>query len=158
MIAFLLNVALALIWFFLGDQPSGARLLIGFVVGFGIIHLFRSALPEQTYTRRTFAFLVFLMVFLRELILSNLQLAWIVLTRDPRTLRPSIFTYPVAELHPLEILVLSHCLTLTPGTATIDIEDDFKTLRIHVIHAENVETVKANIHRNIEARLRAFTR
>ena len=158
MIAFLLNLAIALIWFFLGDRPSGARLLIGFVIGFGVIHLFARALPAQTYTRRVAAFVVFVLIFLRELIVSNLQLAWIVLTRDPATLRPAIFTYPVEGLHPLEILVLSHCLTLTPGTATIDIEDNFRVLRIHVIHAEDIEAVRAQIRRNIENRLRAFTR
>jgi multicomponent Na+:H+ antiporter subunit E len=158
MIAFLLNIALALIWFFLGDEPSGARLLVGFVVGFAIIHLFLRALPERTYTRRVVAFLLFVLIFLRELIVSNLQLAWIVLTRNPKSLRPSIFTYPVVGLHPLEILLLSHCLTLTPGTATIDIEDDFSVLRIHVIHADDVDQVRQRIHTNIEQRLRAFTR
>jgi multicomponent Na+:H+ antiporter subunit E len=158
MIAFLLNVGLALIWFFLGDQPSGARLLVGFVVGFGLIYLFRGALPPQTYTRRVAAFVVFVVVFVRELIWSNLLLAWIVLTRDPAKLEPRIFTYPVGHLQPLEILVISHCLTLTPGTCTIDIENDFKVLRVHVIDAHDVEEVRRSIRTNIEQRLLAFTR
>lgn len=158
MIAFLLNVGLALIWFFLGDEPSGARLLVGFVVGYGLIYLFRGALPPQTYTRRVAAFFVFVGVFIRELVLSNLLLAWIVLTRDPAKLRPRIFTYPVEHLKPLEIFVISHCLTLTPGTCTIDIEDEFRVLRVHVIDADDVEDVRRSIRTNIEQRLLAFTR
>ena len=158
MIAFLLNLALALIWFFLGDEPDGARLLVGYLVGFGLLYLFRGALPDDSYTRRVLAFGVFMAVFSRELVVSNLQLAWIVLTRPTRELSPQIFTYSVEGLKPLEILLLSHAISLTPGTATVDVEDNFRTLRLHTIDSRDLEATRRGIRDNLERRILAFTR
>ncbi len=158
MISFLLNIAIASIWFFLGDRPDGSRLVVGFLLGFGLLRVFRGALPEDGYVRRVTAFLVFFLVFSRELILSNLQLAWIVLTRRARTLSPRIFTYPVEGLKPFEILLLSHAITLTPGTATVDVEDDFRTLRLHTIDSQDLDATRRAIRENLERRILAFTR
>ena len=113
--AFVLNLALALIWFFLGDEPDGARLFVGFMLGFGLVRAFRGVLGGESYTRRALALLVFLAVFGKELLVSNLQLARVVLFRSNASLKPEIFLYPVAGLTKLEILLLSHCITLTPG-------------------------------------------
>lgn len=158
MIAFLLNLAIALIWFFLGDEPDGSRLIVGYLLGFGLLYLFRSALPSESYTRRLVAFGTFLLVFSRELIVSNLQLAWIVLTRPVASLSPQIFTYSVEGLKPLEILLLSHAISLTPGTATVDVEDGFRTLRLHTIDSRDLDATRRAIRDNLERRILAFTR
>lgn len=156
--AFVLNLVIALIWFFLGDQPDGARLAVGFILGFGLVHLFRGVLGGGGYTRRVFAAVVFLVVFSRELLVSNLQLARVVLFHPARSLSPEIFLYPVAGLTRVEILILSHCVTLTPGTSTIDIEDDFTHLRLHVLDGADIAAVRDGIKRNLEERILAFTR
>jgi multicomponent Na+:H+ antiporter subunit E len=158
MIAFILNLLVAFIWFFLGTEPDGSRLLVGMVVGYGMIYLFRGALPPQSYTRRVAAFFVFAFVFLRELVVSNLQLAWIVLTRPVGSLSPAIFTYSVEGLSRLEILLLSHAISLTPGTATVDVEDDFRTLRLHSIDTKDPEATARRIREVVETRILAFTR
>ncbi|MBL9186833.1 MAG: Na+/H+ antiporter subunit E [Opitutaceae bacterium] len=158
MIGFVLNLGLALIWFFLGDEPDGARLFVGWVLGFSLVWLFRGVLGGDHYTRRAVALVVFLAVFHRELLLSNLQLARTVLFARNRTLRPEIFLYPVAGLTKAEILLLSHCITLTPGTSTIDIEDDFTQLRLHALDGSDLPALSAGIKRNLEARILAFTR
>jgi multicomponent Na+:H+ antiporter subunit E len=156
--AFVLNLVLALIWFFLGDQPDGARLAVGFLLGFGLVHLFRGVLGGEGYTRRALALVVFLAVFGKELLVSNLQLARVVLFRPARSFSPEVFLYPVAGLSRFEILVLSHCITLTPGTSTIDIEEDFTQLRLHALDGADVAGVRDGIKRNLEARILAFTR
>jgi len=156
--AFVLNLALALIWFFLGDEPDGARLFVGFMLGFGLVRAFRGVLGGESYTRRALALLVFLAVFGKELLVSNLQLTRVVLFRSNASLKPEIFLYPVAGLTKLEILLLSHCITLTPGTSTIDIEADFTQLRLHALDGADLAAVRDGIKRNLEARLLAFTR
>jgi multisubunit Na+/H+ antiporter MnhE subunit len=156
--AFGLNLVLALIWFFLGAEPDGARLFVGFVLGFGLVRLFRGVLGGESYTRRAIALAVFLAVFARELLVSNLQLARVVLFRPNAALEPAVFLYPVAGLTKLEILLISHCLTLTPGSSTIDIEAGFTQLRLHALDGADVAAVRAGIKRNLEARILAFTR
>lgn len=158
MIAFVINLAVALVWFFLGDQPDGARLLVGYLLGFGLVRLFRGVLRDESYTRRTIAFVVFLAVFARELLVSNLQLARVVLVRPVSALEPAVFLYSTAGLSKFEILLLSHCITLTPGTSTIDIENDFRELRLHALDGSDPDSVRAGIKANLEARILAFTR
>jgi multisubunit Na+/H+ antiporter MnhE subunit len=55
-------------------------------------------------------------------------------------------------------LLLSHCITLTPGTSTIDIENDFRELRLHALDGSDLAGVRAGIKANLEARILAFTR
>jgi multisubunit Na+/H+ antiporter MnhE subunit len=61
-------------------------------------------------------------------------------------------------LSKFEILLLSHCITLTPGTSTIDIENDFRELRLHALDGSDLAGVRAGIKANLEARILAFTR
>lgn len=155
---FVLNLVLALIWFFLGDDPGGARLAIGFLLGFTLVWLFKGVLQAEDYPRRAVALGVFLAVFTKELLVSNLQLARVVLFRRVDAITPRIFVYPVKGLTKLEILLLSHCITLTPGTSTIDIENDFSQLRLHALDGADPSAVTEGIKRNLEARILAFTR
>lgn len=158
MIAFVINVAVALVWFFLGNEPDGSRLLVGYLLGFGLVRLFRGVLRDESYTRRSVAFVMFVVVFARELLVSNLQLAWVVLFRRTASLTPAVFIYSTEGLSKFEILVLSHCITLTPGTSTIDIENDFRELRLHALDGSDLDGVRAGIKANLEARILAFTR
>ena len=127
-------------------------------MGFGLVRLFRGVLRDESYTRRCIAFVVFLAVFARELLVSNLQLAWVVLFRRTETLAPAIFLYSTEGLSKFEILLLSHCITLTPGTSTIDIENNFRELRLHALDGSDPESVRAIIKASLEARIIAFTR
>lgn len=158
MIAFTINLAVALVWFFLGEEPDGSRLLVGYLLGFGLVRLFRGVLRDESYTRRTIALVVFLAVFARELLVSNLQLARVVLFRRIDTLVPAVFLYSTEGLRKFEILLLSHCITLTPGTSTIDIENDFRELRLHALDGSDPDAVRAGIKTHLEARILAFTR
>ena len=58
----------------------------------------------------------------------------------------------------MEILLLSHAISLTPGTATVDVEDNFRTLRLHTIDSRDLEATRRGIRDNLERRILAFTR
>src|SRR5690606_33372573 len=80
---------------------------------------------------RIAGFFLFLGYFLRALVLANLQLARTVLFTKRQDLTPGFLTYPVEGLSRLEILLLSHCITLPPGTTTVEISPDFTRLTLH---------------------------
>ena len=66
--------------------------------------------------------------------------------------------YSVEGLTRGEILLLSHCITLTPGTLTVEVATDFSLLRLHIFDGENAEEVLADIRTGLEKPILAFTR
>lgn len=96
--------------------------------------------------------------FLQALIVANLQMVRVVLFRPVRDLAPGFVTYPIAGLSNLELVVLSHCVTLTPGTTSVEITDDRESLVIHALDAGDPEAVCASIKKDLEEPLLAWTR
>ncbi|MFN0067923.1 MAG: Na+/H+ antiporter subunit E [Limisphaerales bacterium] len=155
---FLLNLMLALVWMFLQPRPGVGPFFTGYALGFALLWLFRPVLPDAAYVRRTAAFVRFVAIFLREFLAANLQLLRIVLFTPRARLRPGFVTYDVSGLRPHEILLLSHCLTLTPGSTSVEISDDGRTLVLHALEAGDPAAVRRGIDAGLRASLLAFTR
>lgn len=90
--------------------------------------------------------------FLKELILSALKVAWLVVQPQPR-LRPGIIAYPLTVTTDAQITLLANMITLTPGTLSIDVSEDRKTLFIHAIDIESREALIASIAAGFETRV-----
>ena len=110
------------------------------------------------FLRRVLRLVLFGGHFLRALVVSNLQMARIVLFRPVRDLTPDFVVYPIAGLTQFEILVLSHCITLTPGTTSVEISEDLTMLKVHALDAADPAAVRASIKQDLEAPLLAWTR
>ena len=93
-----------------------------------------------------------LLLFLRELILSALKVAWLVIQPKPR-LRPAIIAYPLTVTTDAQITLLANMITLTPGTLSIDVSADRKTLFIHAIDIESKEALIGHIAAGFETRI-----
>jgi multisubunit Na+/H+ antiporter MnhE subunit len=154
----LLNLLLAVIWLLLQAEPSLAAFAAGFVLGFGLLWLFRPLLGSEDYVRRMLAGCAFLGVFLREFAVSCWQLVRHTLFTPAARLRPDFIIYDVSGLTRTEILLLSHCVSLTPGTNTVDISADFQRLYLHVLDCPDPAAVRAGIDRTIRRGILAFTR
>jgi multicomponent Na+:H+ antiporter subunit E len=76
--------------------------------------------------------LAFALFFARELLVANLRVAWLVL-RPRRQLRPAIVAVPLDVRGDLAIQLLATTITLTPGTLSLDIASDRRTLYVHVV-------------------------
>jgi multisubunit Na+/H+ antiporter MnhE subunit len=155
---FLLNVVLALVWLFLQREPGVVPFLVGWALGFALLRLFRPLLPDAGYLRRTGAFVRFVLRFLREFLLANLQLLRLVAFAPRSSLQPGFVLYDVGGLRPFEVVVLSHCITLTPGTTSVDLSADGATLVVHALDAADPAAVRRGIDEGLRAPLLAFTR
>lgn len=153
-----LHLILATLWLFLSLRRSLGDFYVGLVLGFGVIALFHSVLGIGTYPRKVVALLRFVLGFLVEFIKANLNVAGRVLFRSSRSLRPDFVTYDVTGLTPGEILVMSYCITLTPGTTTVQISEDFRTLVIHGLDVEDPEDLRRSLDRKLKTPLLRFTR
>jgi multicomponent Na+:H+ antiporter subunit E len=153
-----MNLLIAVIWLLLSQEPSPVDFAFGFAVGFGLLLLFRPVLRSEAYVRRSLAFVRFLTVFLHQFVIANVKVAYAVLFRSRESLHPNFVTYDTSSLKPHEILILSYCITLTPGTTTVDIAEDFDILIFHALDADDPDQIRASIDRTLKTAIISFTR
>lgn len=156
--SFAIHLIIAVIWLLLSAAPSPAVFAVGFIIGFVILALFRPVLGSEVYVRRCVAFVLFLLLFIKEFVVANVKVAGTVLFRTRESLHPNFITYDVTDLNPLEILLLSYCITLTPGTTSVDIAEDFNTLIVHALEADDSDAIRRGIDRTLKTAILRFTR
>mgnify|MGYP000845357740 CR=1 FL=1 len=156
--SFALNLLIAVIWMLLAAEPSAGVFTLGFLLGFALLGAFRSVLGSADYVRRAFALGRFLLVFTWEFLAANASVVRTVLFRARTSLNPNFVTYDVAGLRPFEILLLSHCISLTPGSTTVKVSDDFRTLVLHTLDMKDPAAVRARLDRVLKRGILSFTR
>ncbi|ELZ91511.1 putative monovalent cation/H+ antiporter subunit E [Haloferax mucosum ATCC BAA-1512] len=146
---------MAILWLFVrGTELTPVRLfeefLIGLGVGMGIAYFFRRFYADETSVRRSaqaapYAVL-YLTTFLWELLTANIDVA-------RRTLSPSMPIDPAVVEVPLRvrsavaITTIANSITLTPGTLTMDYDDDTNTLYVHSIDGSDPDGILEPIRR-----------
>jgi multicomponent Na+:H+ antiporter subunit E len=150
---FLLNILLMLVWAMLTGQYTSWSLVTGFVLSYLLLWLISPAIGETGYIRRSRHLFGLLVFFLRELVISNLRVAYDVLT--PRHhMRPGIIRVPLDLASDGQITLLASLITLTPGTLTLDISVDRKTLFMHDMYIHEREQAVTRITDGFERRIR----
>ncbi len=158
MFSLTLNVLIAVMWWLLSSEPSIATFVIGFLMGLGMLSLFRDVLPRDQYVKRVTGFVRFCFIFLREFVAANIDLARTVLFQTKEELHPNFLTLDVSGLHRWEILLLTHCISLTPGSTSVQISEDFKTVLVHALAAEDPAAVRRQINQNLRQAILEFSR
>lgn len=156
--SFALNLVIAFTWLLLQVRASFPSFVVGFLLGFALIRLFPGVLDSREYTRRTYAVALFAGIFLKQFVTACIQLIWIVLFRPASALHPRIITYDISGLTKFEILLLSHCITLTPGSSCVGISEDLDTLVLHVLDTDAPDAVREEIDRTLKRGILAITR
>lgn len=154
---FVLHLTLSLLWMFL-SQGALPELIVGLVGSFLLLVCFRSILPIHCYVRRTTGLFLFLYVFIRELALANLTIAHFVLFKKTSQMHPNFITYCIKGLTPFEIYLLSQCITLTPGTTTVDVRLEEEQLLLHAFDAADPDSVRRSIDSTLKQAILGFTR
>lgn len=152
------NLALALLWTFLSPTPSLSTFVVGYGLGFGVVAMGQRLFSGANYVGRVSTFLGFAWAFLREFVVSNLALIRVVLFRPRDRIHPGFLLYDVSELTSLEVVILTHCVTLTPGTTTVDVVDEGRTLVLHALDAGDPEAIRRGIDRGLREPLLRWTR
>ncbi len=96
------------------------------------------------------AWLWLALLFLRELLLS--AYAVIRATLSPRLeVRPGIVAVPLRLRSAAGVTLLADMVTLTPGTTSLHVSDDQRTLYVHAMDAADPEAVRRAIAERLEA-------
>ncbi|QPC87181.1 Na+/H+ antiporter subunit E [Mesorhizobium sp. NBSH29] len=149
---YLSNVILALAWAAVTGSFSLANIVFGFVLGAMALYLIREQTGSLGYFRRSWRILSLTALFLYELVLSAWRVSILVLS-PKMDLKPGIFAYPLKAEHDVEITLLANLITLTPGTLSVDVSEDRKTLFVHAIDCSNPEAVRRDIASGFERKI-----
>jgi multicomponent Na+:H+ antiporter subunit E len=146
------NLLLALVWVFASGRFSIENLLLGWVLGLAILTL---TLPERrgTYALRVWRVALFVLFFMKESVVSALRVAHDVLTPRAR-MRPGVIGVPLDDLSDAAITLLANLVTLTPGSLTLDVSRDRKTLFVHVMFLHDVERTRRHLKEEFERRVK----
>jgi len=152
MIALVWNVALALIWVALTGSFTSANVLIGFILGYLILAFSLGHKARfSNYASKLPQFVRFVGFFIYELVMSNLKVAYDVLT-PTHHMRPGVIAFDLEARSDGEITIVANLISLTPGTLSLDVSSDKKVLYIHVMYLDNEAEVHASI-RYLESRV-----
>lgn len=106
--------------------------------------------------RPFFALYLFVM-FLWDMLVSSIQVARAVLS--PRDItRPRLVTIPLRVQSDAGITLVANFISLTPGTLSIDVSPDRKTLLVHdLLAGDSSEGTREGVRTGIEARVLKVT-
>ena len=119
----LLSLLLAVCWLWLNNTLAPGHALLGAVLGVGIPYFTRRFWPEPLVIRRPLRVVEYAAVVLYDVVVANLEVAAIILGPLSR-LRPAFVRVPLDIRTDFAVIVLASTVTLTPGTVSVEIEDD----------------------------------
>ncbi len=148
------SMLLAFAWAALQGEITLLNLVVGYVLGYAALAFlgFGGVLPS-TLSSRTVHAAGLAGFFVWELLRANMIVALDVL-RPRTTIRPAVVAIPLDVTSDAEILLLSMLINITPGSVTIDLSADRRTLYVHVMHMTSPEASRREIKTGFERRVR----
>ncbi|MGP1357449.1 Na+/H+ antiporter subunit E [Roseicyclus sp.] len=147
---FTLNIVLAVAWAALTGNFTLTGLLVGFALGSAALYLAKPLFPGcDRYFNRVWRWVKLCVLFLYELVVSSVQVVWDVLTPQHKA-RPGVISMPLDVEGEMGILMVTNLISLTPGTLSLDVTDDGKTLYVHAMFADDPEALRAQMKNGME--------
>ena len=94
----------------------------------------------------------FFLFYVKEIILSNVRVAYDVVTPRHR-MQPGVIAIPLDTKTDFEISALANLLTMTPGTLSLDVSSDRRVLYIHVMYMDERAALEKEIKEGFEKKI-----
>lgn len=148
-----LNIVLTLAWAGLLGTFSPESLISGFLVSYALLAVATRGRPgHDTYFRKLPLLAGFVVYYLWEMVKSNAMIAYDVLT-PTHHMKPGVLGIPLEAETDLEITVLANLISMTPGTLSLDVSPDRRTLYVHAMYIHDAAALRADIKDNLERRV-----
>ncbi|MEM9227298.1 MAG: Na+/H+ antiporter subunit E [Verrucomicrobiota bacterium] len=99
------------------------------------------------------ALLEFCIFYIKEVILSNIRVAIEVLV-PAHGMRPDIVSVNTEGMTDRQLLVLANLITMTPGTLSVDITEDRRSLQIHAMYVDDAQVAAQELERDFVRRVK----
>jgi multicomponent Na+:H+ antiporter subunit E len=148
------NLLLGLTWAVATGEFTPVNLTVGFGLGYLVLLFAQRALGPSNYFRKVPQVIRFICFYLWQLVLSNLRVAYDVVT-PTHYMRPGVIAIPLDVQTDAEITLLANLITLTPGTLSVDLSPDRRVLYVHVMYIDHddVEAARQQIKAGLERRV-----
>jgi len=150
----LLTLTVAVVWLLLMNDLSLGNALLGLFLGLTVPQLTRTFWPQRPSIRNPLKIAEYALVVLWDIVLANLHVAYIIIFKSNRQLRPHFIAIPLDIYSPEAITALAGTITMTPGTVSADLSADGRALLVHCLDTGDPEGEVAGIKRRYEARLK----
>ena len=150
----LLTLLLAVVWTLLQNEFSAGMMVFGVVLGILIPWGTSIWWPDTPKGFRLGTILTYSIIVIWDILVANVQVAWIVLTVPNAKLKPAWIVVPLELRKPEAITVLAGTITLTPGTVSADLSDEGHSLLVHVLHTDDPDAVRDEIITRYQRRLK----
>ncbi|WP_407269517.1 Na+/H+ antiporter subunit E [Radiobacillus sp. PE A8.2] len=152
-----INISIAFMWMFLYEDYTFLTFVSGYIVGILLLFLLRRFIPGYFYMRRVVNVLKLVLLFFKELLLSNLEIVKLVY-KPKLDIEPGIFALPTELKTNWEITMLANLITLTPGTLSVAVSKDQCVLYIHAMDLDDDEKMITSIKDTFEKAIMEVTR
>ncbi|MDP3897049.1 MAG: Na+/H+ antiporter subunit E [Mesorhizobium sp.] len=150
----LLTAAILVVWLLLNNDLALGHVVLGLALGV-LIPLGTSAYwPGRPHIRAPLMIVEFALVVLWDIVVSNVQVAYLILFRRSDSLRSQFITIPLDLKTPEAITVLAGTITMTPGTVSADVSADGHALLVHCLETDSAADTVAQIKDRYERRLK----
>ena len=149
---FALNTALALGWAALVGSFTLPSLLVGYAIGYLALWVTRPLFGETSYFERVWRILLLAAFFVYELVVSSLRVVWDVITPTHLS-RPGVVAVPLDAKREGEVFLVTTLISLTPGSLSLDLSADRKTLYVHAMFAEDPAALRRQLKHGMERRV-----
>lgn len=149
----LITLTLAVVWTLLQNDVSRGMVVFGIILGIVIPWFTSIWWPDTPKGFRLAKMCVYCIIVLWDIIVANIEVAWIVLTVPNAKLKPAWIVVPLELKQPEAITALAGTITLTPGTVSADLSDEGHSLLVHVLHTDDPDGVIDDIKARYESRL-----
>lgn len=150
----LLTVLVTLVFVFLMNEVTPGVVVLGLILGFAIPLLTAPFWPGRPRLKAPLTVAEFMLVVLWDIIVSNIEVAKLILFRRGDSLRTRYVTVPLDLEAPGAIALLAGTITMTPGTVSADLSADGKALLVHCLDTGDPAATVAAIKARYERRLK----
>jgi multicomponent Na+:H+ antiporter subunit E len=151
-IQIVINLIIAFMWMFLKESYSVPSFISGYILGIVLLLVLRRFIPDTFYLKRVMKIINLILLFIKELVSSNIEIVKLVYTPKP-DIEPGIFALPTELKSNWEITLLANLITLTPGTLSVAVSRDNTKLFVHAMNIndsnESIRSIKNTFEKAI---------
>jgi multicomponent K+:H+ antiporter subunit E len=152
----LMSLFVAALWLTLNNSIAPGHVLLGLILGCLLPIYTANFWPDRPRLHSPLTLCVFLGVFVWDIVVANLQVAYLVLFFNPAKLKSQWICVPLDLRQPEAITVLAGTISLTPGTISSDLSADGRNLLVHCLHVDDPAAEVEKIKNRYERRLKAI--
>ena len=149
-----LTLILTVVWIMLQNNVTAGMAVFGLILGILIPWVTSVWWPDAPKGFRLGKMGAYWLMVMYDIVVANIQVAWIVLTKSNDQMKPAWVVIPLELTQPEAISILAGTITLTPGTVSADMADDGSCLLVHALDAEDPDAVRDEIKDRYERRLK----